>query len=322
MQKSYIYAILAALFWGAGFIGSRFGLTALTPMWVTFLRFLIAALVLLPFILRANKHDFSRQSFVGASLAGLSLTLLMFFQVKGLQYTTVAKSSFITITYAFMTPLVSYYFFKEKLSTFFWSTLALALIGILFLCDLKLEGLNYGDFLTFIGALLSAGHILLVSHYAKIVPRLSVFNTLQMFSVAVFALIFALILEGAGPLTDYAFFKNHEALIGLVFMGIFSTSIAFLLQVKSQKNLSPHAAGLIFLLESPFAAFLGYTFFQEALSSLAIVGCFLVILGVGLVPFEHKIMFYFLRFKTNLAGQYLKARNFNYLSVLLLCFFL
>ena len=42
MIIAYCCAFLAAFFWGAGFIGSRFGLEAMGPMWVCFFRFFVA----------------------------------------------------------------------------------------------------------------------------------------------------------------------------------------------------------------------------------------------------------------------------------------
>lgn len=298
---SYSYAIFAALFWGAGFIGSRFGLEAFTPMWVTFFRFLIAGIFLLPLLKDIKKEDLNKTVIGGAFACGLVLAFIIFLQVKGLQYTTVAKSSFITITYAFMTPVICSIFFKEKLSYVFWSTVGMALFGILLICDMNISSLNYGDFLTFIVALISSVHLLLVSHYATKLPRLAVFNILQMFSVCAISFTLAMIFEGTAPLTTGVILQDYRAISGLVFMGVFSTSIAFMLQTKSQKVFKPYIAGLIFLLESPFAAILGYFTFKETLTPLAITGCVLVMAAVGVVPFEQQIISAAQAFKAKLT---------------------
>lgn len=321
MAISYSYAIFAALFWGAGFIGSRFGLEAFTPMWVTFFRFLIAGIFLLPLLKDIKKEDLNSTVIGGAFACGLLLTFMIFLQVKGLQYTTVAKSSFITITYAFMTPVLCRLFFKEKLSTLFWSTIIMALIGILFLCDMNISNLNYGDLLTFIGAFISSIHLILIGHYAKKLSRLAVFNILQMFSVCVVSLVFAFTLEGTAPVTTGLIFQDYRAIAGLVFMGVFSTSIAFMFQTKSQKVLRPYIAGLIFLLESPFAAVLGYFTFKETLTPMAISGCLLVMLAVGVVPFEKKILELARMIKAKVTIRPLTLRPAHLISVLNIKFF-
>ena len=316
MSISYSYAIFAALFWGAGFIGSRFGLEAFTPMWVTFFRFLIAGVFLLPLLKDIKKEDINRTVIGGAFACGVLLTFMIFLQVKGLQYTTVAKSSFITITYAFMTPVICSVFFKEKLSSVFWSTVAMALVGILFLCDMNLSSLNYGDLLTFIGALLSSVHLLLIGHYAKKLPRLAVFNILQMFSVCAISFTLAMSFEGTAPITTGVIFQDYRAIAGLVFMGVFSTSIAFMFQTKSQKVLKPYIAGLIFLLESPFAAVLGYFVLNETLSPMAIIGCVMVMMAVGIVPFEKQIIHFAKLVKAKVTLRPLTLRPARFISVI------
>ena len=316
MNISYSYAIFAALFWGAGFIGSRFGLEAFTPMWVTFFRFLIAGVFLLPLLKDIKKEDLNKTVIGGAFACGLVLTFMIFLQVKGLQYTTVAKSSFITITYAFITPVICSVFFKEKLSYVFWSTVFMALFGILMLCDMNISSLNYGDLLTFIGALISSIHLLLVSHYATKLPRLAIFNILQMFSVCVVSFSMAMIFEGTTPVKSGAVFQDYRAISGLVFMGVFSTSIAFMFQTKSQKVLKPYLAGLIFLLESPFAAILGYFTFRETLTPMAIMGCCLVMVAVGIVPFEKRIITFAYTIKDKLTLRPLGLKLARSLAVL------
>lgn len=317
MAISYSYAIFASLFWGAGFIGSRFGLEAFTPMWVTFFRFLIAGVFLLPLLKDIKKTDLNKTVIGGAFVCGFLLTFMIFLQVKGLQYTTVAKSSFITITYAFMTPVICRVLFKERLSMVFWSSVGMALFGILMLCDMNISTLNYGDLLTFIGALISSAHLLLVSHYATKLPRLAVFNVLQMFSVCAVSFIMAMILEGAAPIKTGLIFQDQRAIGGLVFMGVFSTSIAFMFQTKSQKVLKPYVAGLIFLLESPFAAILGYFTFKETLSPMAIAGCVLVMAAVGVVPFERQLIAAAQSLKAKLTLRPVILRPARYISILI-----
>jgi drug/metabolite transporter (DMT)-like permease len=306
MFASYTYAILASLFWGAGFIGSRFGLEALSPMWVTFFRFLIAFICLLPLFRGCKRADFNFETIKGSLICGIMLTFMIFFQVKGLQYTTVAKSSFITITYAFITPLICFAVFKERLSALFWSTTVMAMVGILLLCNLDISNLNYGDFLTFIGALISSIHLIVVSKYAKKVPRLAVFNIFQMLTVCIISFSMAMIFEGVEVLKTGTIIQDHKALGGIVFMGIFSTAIAFMYQVKAQKVLKPYVAGVIFLMESPIAAVMGYFIFKETLTQMAIAGCILVMFSVVILPFEQILLTFIRNSSSKLAPAFKK----------------
>lgn len=294
MIVSYLYAFLAAVFWGAGFIGSRFGLESLPPMWVTFLRFLIAFIATIPFVFRiknfkSNGQLLPTQLVVGSFVCAVILASMIFLQIKGLALTTVAKSSFITILYAFFTPLLCKLIYGNRLSNFYWLLLSCALVGMGLICDLNFNSFNEGDLITFVCAFFSALHIMAVSHFIKPTYNVMVFNILQMFFVCLVTLPIAIVMEGTAVMMDGHVFTDISSLAGLAFMGIFSTSIAFYLQLKAQEKLPPTTASLIFLMESPFAAVFGYIAFHEVLSKVAIIGAVVVTFSVCLIPFEAKI---------------------------------
>jgi drug/metabolite transporter (DMT)-like permease len=198
----------------------------------------------------------------------------------------VAKSGFITILYAFFTPLICYFLFKKKVSRTFWFYLGVAFIGMLLISELSFSALNYGDFLTLLCAVCSAFHIISISQFSKKHDN-GLFNLVQLIFVAMISLPLALYFEGIPQsLTSMSILDNHFAVGGILFMGVFSTSIAFFLQVKSQQKIPAHVAGLVFLLESPLAAILGFVSFNESMSAMAIFGSFLVIFSVGIMPFN------------------------------------
>lgn len=287
MIIAYTYALIAAIFWGIGFIGSRYGLDEVGPIWLTFLRFFIASIVFMPAILKIKKESFNFSLLKGAFISAIFLSLVIILQISGLQYTTVAKSGFITILYAFFVPLISYFVFKRSIAKNFWILLSGAFFGMILISEFEIKNLNYGDFLTLLCALSSACHIISISKFSK-GKDLRVFNLIQLFFVSLICLPTALILEGVPEsLINLSILDNHKAVGGIIFMGIFSTSIAFFMQAKSQQKIPAHIAGLIFLLESPLAAMLGFLAFNEEMTYIAMIGCLLVISCVALMPFEN-----------------------------------
>lgn len=290
MMNAYFYAIITSVFWGAGFIGSRFGLEAYSPMWVTFFRFMVGFLVGVPLIGRITKQDITFKVVWGAFLSAVMLTGVMFLQIKGLAFTTVAKSGFITILYAFFTPILYRLFYKKKLSKVYWSLLLVALFGMFLLAEMNISNLNYGDFLTLCCSIFSAFHILSIGHFSKYINNFSVFNTLQLFFVALITLPLAIYGEGIESINVQNILSHPDAYLGIIFMGVFSTAIGFLLQCKSQSKLPAHLASLIFLLESPFAAIMAFFIFNEHLSSISIIGCAVVVSCVALISVENKLL--------------------------------
>ncbi|MBD64665.1 MAG: hypothetical protein CME62_05635 [Halobacteriovoraceae bacterium] len=289
---AYIYAIFTALLWGAGFIGSRYGLEELGAMWVTFGRFAIAFAVTLPALFFIKKKKIAWGGYFQIFICAFFLSMIMFLQIKGLEYTTVAKSGFITILYAFITPLLSFYFFKNRLSKTYWGLLIIAFLGVLLLLDLDFANLNLGDFLTLLCAFASAGHIIAVSKFSRNF-NLGQFNLIQLFFVCLITLPLAFLLEGGQNITQLTsnFIANPTSFWGLVFMGVLSTALAFFLQVKSQEQIAPHKISLIFLFESPAAAILGFIVFNETLTANGLLGCMIVLTSVAMLPFERHIAY-------------------------------
>ncbi|MCT4641514.1 MAG: DMT family transporter [Bacteriovoracaceae bacterium] len=286
MNIAYFYALLAALFWGLGFIGSRFGLEEMGPLWVSACRFIMATFVIVPLILKRKLSlNYLIRNNKGAFICAFFLSMMICLQVAGLEYTSVAKSGFITVLYAFFTPVICLILYKNKIRQVFWGLLAIAFFGMMMLCDFNYSSLNFGDFLTFCCAIFSAFHIIGISRYSKNEDFL-LFNFKQLTFVAILTTFIAYLFEGIpNSFIEGSILNNHAAIGGIVFMGVFSTGVAFSLQMKAQEVIDEHVAGLIYLLESPIAAIFGYFVFAETLSEIAIIGCILITLSVALMPF-------------------------------------
>ena len=78
----------------------------------------------------------------------------------------------------------------------------------------------------------------------------------------------------------------------LLYAGVLSSGIAFLLQIYSQQNLSPAPVAIIFSLEGVFAAIAAWIILNQVLSFNNILGCTFILIGVlfsQLLPnFENK----------------------------------
>lgn len=296
MLFSYFCAFLAAFFWGAGFIGSRFGLDGLDAYWITFFRFIIAFGFTIPIIL--FKADFSQfkivfrtKLFFTLLLASTLLSLMMFFQVEALKYTTVANSSFIIILYALITPVLMTFIGKEKLSSFYWFLLSISMMGMIIMLDFDLEGFNKGDFLSMLCALCSAFQIIIISKTSKYQLSCTVLNITQLGMISIIMFIVSFCVKGFAPVEALVqnIEHNTQTIYGLIFMGVFSTGLGFYMQLEAQKKIKSHSASLIFLTESPIAAVLAFFILGEMMNSQAIIGASIVLLCSALLPFEKQL---------------------------------
>lgn len=283
MNLNIILLTLSTIVWGFGFVAARWTFTSFDPFWSTALRFLVAALLSLPFLI--YKKSFWRKKNVLKKAAFSSVLLFgtLLFQTLGLNITTVAKSGFITTLYSLFIPLIMMIFAGKSYRSTFWALVLMALAGMGLMCNLEIKDLNRGDFLTLLCSICAALHILYVGKVASVIESPVEFNFLQNFFVSLFAISMAFIFKGSvdlSPLKDI----HSEALRGLLFLGIVSSMISFTIQVVAQKKIPAHIAGLIFLMESPFAAIFGYFVFRESLTVMNIIGALLIMFSVILVP--------------------------------------
>lgn len=292
MKKYYLMALLASLFWGFGFVGSRWAVEILSPAWANGLRFFLSALLLLPFTFKKESFgNHSKEIHLGA-FAGIFLTTVMILQTMSLKYTTVSKCGFITILYVLITPIFSKLLYKEKLGSSFLGALLFGLVGVALLFELNLYNFNYGDLLAFISAMLFTAHLLIINKVAndKSVNLLR-FNFWQVLMVGVFSMIIALSQEGMLDIDQLIFIANTKylGLIGIVSTALFSTTLAFFFQLKAQQRIKPHIIGLIFLLECAFAAIFGNLFLDEHLSLLSLLGCAILFASVAYLPLKDRV---------------------------------
>lgn len=283
MFINILLLVFATAIWGYGFVATRWTLAVLDPYWANALRFAVAGICSTPFLL--YKKSFTRKNNIlkKAFISSIFLFGIMLFQTIGLSLTTVAKSGFITTLYTLFIPIITMIAFKKRYRPTFWILLLLAMVGMALMSNLEIKDLNLGDFYTLICAVFGALHIIYVGRVANHIESPVEFNFLQNFFVALMSLVIAFIMKGTVDLS-VVMDPAHNVLVGLLYLGIFSSMISFTAQIVAQKKIPDHIAGLIFLMEAPFAAMFGYMVFSETLNSMNLFGAGVIMVSVILVP--------------------------------------
>ena len=159
---------LCSLLWGATFVVVKNALDHASVFIFLAVRFTVAAVLMLAFSSRALAR-FNREDL----FAGLRLGCFMFlgyaFQTAGLQYTTAAKSGFVTGSSVVLVPLLLAVFWGRRLRRGAYAGALVAVFGLYYL-TIPSQGIAYlnpGDVLTFVAAGLYAVHIILVGEYSE-----------------------------------------------------------------------------------------------------------------------------------------------------------
>lgn len=284
----YALIIITTMIWGLSFIAQKWMLQDFSPLWSTALRFSLAGLLSLPILLKKKSFSQGWSHLKGAFWISLFLFGGMLLQMVGLQYTTIAKSSFITTLYAFFVPMILLLKTRVNFSKWYWFLLVSSLIGIFLMCEADWGNFNRGDFYTMLCALCFAFQILGIEKFLKNYSSSLEMNGLQCFFVGILAIFFSLVIEGLpanwSPLLKSSRLLEASSLTGLLIVGIFSSFLGFMFQIEAQKKISAQFVSLVLLLESPFGAFFGYFLLREMLSLKALLGGFIVLIAVAMVP--------------------------------------
>ncbi|MBQ9064572.1 MAG: DMT family transporter [Blautia sp.] len=202
----------------------------------------------------------------GGIVCGVLLCMASNFQQFGIKYTTVGKAGFITALYIILVPVFGL-FLKKKTGAFIWAAVVLALVGLYLLCIKEGFSLGKGDILVMICAVLFAFQILAVDHYSPLVSSGTALSMIEFLVSGLLSAIPALLFEHPELSQLLAAWKP------ILYAGVFSSGIAYTLQIIAQKDLDPTVASLIMSLESSIAMLAGWLILGQTLSRRELTGC-------------------------------------------------
>jgi drug/metabolite transporter (DMT)-like permease len=277
--KADLALALCTLLWGATFVVVKNALDHASVFIFLAVRFTLAALLMAAFRPRVFRN-LKREEL----LAGAALGLFMFggyaFQTAGLQYTTPAKSAFVTGSSVVLVPLLLSMFWRRHLARWAYAGAFGAVVGLYFL-TVPAEGFSHlsrGDVLTFAAAILYAMHIILVGEYSR-QHSVAALSVLQVAACAAMAWIGAGSLAALGWQTPH-FAARWELYVGTAVCAIFATAAAFSIQLWAQQYTTPSHAAILFTLEPVFAVITSYIVIGERLSGRSILGAIFVLGGI------------------------------------------
>ena len=288
-----IMLLFASMIWGAAFVAQTKAMDLMSPFAFQASRFFLGGLVLLPVIAFADKKGISKKPQSKKEKAyqlrcGIICGLILFTacspQQIGLMLDIPAgKSGFITSLYIILVPIFGL-FLKKKVQPWIWGSIILALIGLYLLCGMGTFSLNLGEGLTLLCAIAFTFHIMFIDHVGNRVDGIRMSCT-QFMTAGAVSLIVTLIFE------EPSFSSVIDCWLPIAYTGIFSSGVAYTLQILGQSRTEPTTASLLMSLESVFSALFGWLLINERLSPIELCGCVLVFLGVVLSQLPEKNKF-------------------------------
>ena len=293
--RQVLFPILAAFIWGTAFVAQDMCADSVDTFTFNALRSYVAVIVL-PIIIwlfdkfqkdkpqrtPEQKKEERRQLIRGGLCCGTVLGIAANFQQAGMSAGTDAgKAGFITALYVVLVPLFGL-FFRRKVSLPVWIAVGLSVIALYLLCIKGEFRLTSGDLLVLICAFCFATHILVIDHFTATVDGLKL-SFAQFFVVAVISTICMI------------FFSHPDwhavwhCALPILYAGLFSSCIAYTLQILAQKGSNPTVVTILMSLESVFAVVSGAIILHQRMTNREYLGCALMFIAVILAQIDFPI---------------------------------
>ncbi len=283
--RQNVLPLITAMIWGTAFVAQSMGADYMGAFTFNTARAVIAFAFLLGLcglraIYRRRKGDLRakagspRDLLLGGLACGTALTAASYFQQKGLETTSSGKAGFITALYIVLVPLAGLLLGK-KAPRGVWLGIVLAVAGLYCLCVNGKFSITGGDLYVLICAFCFAAQILIVDHFTNKVDGVSL--SCAQFLVMSF-------LSAAGALTETLppLELLPQCLGPVLYVGVFSSGVAYTLQILAQKDSDPAVVSLLMSMESVFATIAGALILGDRMNGREYLGCALMLAAVVL----------------------------------------
>jgi drug/metabolite transporter (DMT)-like permease len=275
------FLVGAALFWGFGFLAQRWSLTSLPPLWATSAR-LVLAVPLAVLVIGLRRSAGLATPWRTGLVCGLLLYVAFALQTVAMLHTPVSRVALITGLYGVFTPLLQPFFGLQRPRALQVVAVVVATAGTALLCGVFADEAarsappNIGDALTLVMAVVSAFYVIFLSQIATKTDALSL-SGVQVLAMSLGSVVVAPFFEGAPPLS-----WDAPTWASVLYLAVFSTYGAFLLQMLGQQHVSPSTAAVLMLLETPIGVGSAVAFLKERMTGLQWAGAVLAIVAVVL----------------------------------------
>lgn len=265
--------LITSIIWGMAFVAQSVGSHLVGPFTFMAIRSWLGFFVLAPLLLHTlRKVGINRNLVIGSICCGIGLFVGSILQQFGIAYTTTAKAGFITALYMIFVPICSW-FLHKPIHKQIWISVLMSVLGLYLLCfHGSIAAFNQGDLLMLLAALGFTFQILAVNHFVTKCHPILLSGGQFLFCAIVSTLMMT-----TETITLPAF---KQALIPMLYTGIFSTGVAYTLQIIGQKGLNPTVSSLVMCLESVFSALGGWLLLGQSLNIQELTGCSLMFLAI------------------------------------------
>jgi len=285
----YIVLTILALIWSSAFFNIKIATYSYGPISIAFLRILFGALplLLICFFKKIKIEAFSKDWHWFASIGIINLVIPFFMIAYGVKNVQSNLAAILMATTPLTASVLAHFFTKnEKINLIKSIGILVGFSGVVFLFSDKIL-INENNFLSaliifFASTFYVIGGLLTLKISNKrnenVTASILIWAALVLFPICMF-------IEQPWNLTP-----RLDSTISLIYLGVFSTGIAWLLRFYILKNNGLVFQAQVAYLIPIFGVILGFLFLKEGITPKVILSLIAVILGIYLVKRSSKVI--------------------------------
>ncbi len=282
-----LFLILASSIWGGMYVVVKVLVSVIPPVELVWIRYLIAlvALVLIALVTKQNWRIKRKDLGLIIAIAIVGYVISIITQETGTMLTSAQMGAIITSTTPAFMVLFASIILKERLTFRKAFSVSLATIGVITIVGI--DNIDMSSTLGGISLIIAALTWALMSVLIKRLP-----NDYSQIIVTTYSTLIALVI-----LTPYVLPKLPQINLdltdptiwgGLLYLGVISTSLGFLLWNRGLQMLNASSGGVFFLFQPVVGTLLGWLILGETISVTFWIGSFLILLGVFMVIIDRQ----------------------------------
>ena len=291
----YLLLTLTSLFWSLNWVIGRAIVGHVSPLTLTFIRWVVAVAVMLPFAwpgIRAHWPLIRRSWKVIAWLGFWGTGLHNAFAYFGLQYTTATNGVILNSAIPILIILLGWLVYRETITRIQMLGVGISLAGILAIIsrgDLAVLAhleMNQGDLIVLFGMIFWAAYTVFLRMKPAGLPGLTMLACCGTVGVA---LLFPLMLVEMLFLGGRVEF-SPATLAAMLYVGVFPSFVGYVFWNRGVAEVGPAVAGIFVHLMPAFGALLAWLFLDERIYLFHLVGIALILAGIALTTRGRRVV--------------------------------
>jgi drug/metabolite transporter (DMT)-like permease len=283
----YLLLTLTSLFWSLNWVIGKAIVGTVSPLMLTFIRWVVAVAVMMPFAwpqIRGHWPAVRKHWKTIAWLGFWGTGLHNAFAYVGLQYTTATNGVMLNSAIPILIVLIGWVVYRDTITRVQALGVAVSLAGVLAILtrgDLEVLAhltINKGDLIVLFGMIFWAAYTVFLRMKPAELPGLALLACCGCVGVMLLAPLAAyemLFLDGRVTFT-------LATMSAMLYLGVFPSFVGYVFWNKAVAEVGSNIAGIFVHLMPAFGSLLAWLFLDERIQLFHIVGIALILAGIAL----------------------------------------